>query len=91
MDRWVSELSDGVILVEAESSLDLVHCSILLDLDGVGVKVLDITRIHEDENFLWIVSEGYDVLNIADGHLLHSFEVKLGSVQIFLIIGDLND
>ena len=91
MDRWVSKLPDGVILVEAESTLDLVHCGVLLDLDSVGVQVLDITRIHEYENFLWVVPEGNDVLDIADGHLLHSFEVKLGSVQIFLIIGDLDD
>ncbi len=91
MDWWVSKLPYWVILVEAESSLDLVHCGILLDLDGVGVQVLDITRIHEDENLLWVVPEGYDVFNVADGHLLHSLEVKLGSVQIFLVIGDLDD
>ena len=91
MDRWVGKLPDGVILVETESTLDLVHCGILLDLDGVGVKVLNVSRVHENEHFLWVVAEGYDVLNIADGHLLYSFEVKLRSVQIFLIIGDLDD
>ena len=75
MDRWVGELPDRVVLVEAESALDLVHCSVLLDLDGVGVKVLNVPRVHEYENFLWVVAEGNDVLDIADGHLLHSFEV----------------
>lgn len=90
MDWWVSKFPDGVILVEAESSLYLVHCGILLDLDGVGVQVLNITRIHEDENLLWVVPESNDVFDVADGHLLHRFEVKLGSVQIFLIVGDLD-
>ena len=91
LDRWVGELPDGVILVEAESALDLVHCGVLVDLDGVGVEVLDVSRVHEYENFLWVVAEGNYVLDIADGHLLHSFQVKLGSVQIFLVIGDLDD
>ena len=91
LNRWVGKLPDWVIFIEAESTLYLVHCGILLHLNGVGVKVLYIARIHEYENLFWVVPEGDDVLDIADGHFLHSFEVKLGSVQIFLIISDLDD
>jgi hypothetical protein len=87
--RWIGKLPDGVILVEAESTLDLVHCGILLDLYSVRIKVLNVSRVHEYENFIWVVAEGNDILDIANGHFLHCFEVKLGSVQIFLIIGDL--
>jgi hypothetical protein len=91
LDRWVGKLPDGIILIETESTLDLVHCGILLDLDCVGIKMLNVSRVHEYENFLWVVAEGNDILDIANGHLLYSFEVKLRSVQIFLIISDLDD
>lgn len=91
MDGWVGKLADGVILVEAEGTLDLVHCGILLDLYSVWIKVLNVSRVHENEHFLWVVAEGNNILDIANCHLLYSFEVKLRSVQIFLIIGDLDD
>lgn len=64
LDRWVSVLSDWVRVIEAEQTLDLVKGHSLLYLDRVGVQVLDVLCVQEDESLLRIEAEGDDVLNV---------------------------
>jgi hypothetical protein len=42
LDWRVSELAYWVILVEAESTLYLIHCRVFLHLDGVRVQMLNV-------------------------------------------------
>lgn len=62
-----------------------------MHLAHVGVKLLDVLGIEENESLLWVEPESDDVLYVADSHLCNLLLSKLRSVHELLIISDLDD
>lgn len=66
----------------------------LLHSDHVRVQVLDVLDIRKDKGLFGVKAEGDDVLDVAETHrnrALRSFKFQLGTVDVLLIVGDLDD
>ena len=93
MHRWEREFSNVVRLIETKNTFNLVVVDVLLDFDNVRVQMLDVFDVGKDECFFWVKAESNNVLYVVYSHghcAFWTFELKLWSVNIFLIIGDLD-
>lgn len=91
--RWERELSNVVRLIKSKNTFDLVEVYMLLNFNYVGVQMLNVFHIGEDECFFWVETESNNVLNVVYAHgncAFWTFELKLWSVNIFLIVRDLD-
>ena len=92
--RWEREFSNVVRLVETKNTFNLVVIDVLLDFDNVRVQMLDVFDVGKDECFFWVKAESNNVFYVVYSHrhcAFWTFELKLWSVNIFLIIGDLDN
>jgi len=88
------ELADGIGLIKAEDTLDLVVVDVFLDTDDVGVEVLDVGDIGEDKSLCWVEAERDDVLDVVETHLngaLRTVQLKFRPVDVLLIVSDLDN
>ena len=93
LNRWEREFSNVVRLIETKNTFNLVVIDVLLDFDNVRVQMLYVFDVGKDECFFWVKAESNNVLNVVYSHrhcAFWTFELKLWSVNIFLIIGDLD-
>jgi len=66
---------------------------VLLDFDNVRVQMLDVFDVGKDECFFWVKAESNNVFYVVYSHrhcAFWTFELKLWSVNIFLIVRDLD-
>lgn len=61
------------MLFEPEDSLDLAIIDVFLELDYVGVQLLDVVNIGENERFVGVEPKGKDIANVILAHLIGSF------------------
>jgi hypothetical protein len=85
------KLAGVVRLVEAEYALDLVEGHVFLHLYGVGVQVLDIFHIAENEGLLWVEAESDDVFHVVLSHLDDVVKIEFWLVDVFFVVSDLNN
>ena len=65
----------------------------LLDAKHILVHVTDVVAVREDKGFLWVETEGQNVLDVVLAHLERTFrsvELNFWLVDIFLVISDLD-
>ena len=82
------------MLFEPEDSLYLAIIDVFLELDYVGVQLLDVVNIGENEGFVGVEPKRKDIANVILAHLIGSFrpiQLNLLLVQILLVVSDLND
>mmetsp|Transcript_56151 Transcript_56151/g.64089 ORF Transcript_56151/g.64089 Transcript_56151/m.64089 type:complete len:224 (-) Transcript_56151:324-995(-) len=85
------EFSTVVTIVESENTSDLVGGNMSLTLQNVGVQVLDVFDIGENESFLGVKSTGNDIFNIFHSHLNALIQFEILFMNILFIISDLDD
>lgn len=93
LDGWERKFSDVVRLVEAKDALDLVEVYVFLNANHVWIELLNVINVTEDKGLLGVKAEGNDILDVAEAHrnrALRAFKVQLGTVDKFLIVGDLD-
>ena len=94
LDGREGELANIVRLVESKDSLDLVEVHVFLHAEHVGVQVLDVLNVAENECLFRVKSKCNDVLDVVEAHANGAFgtiKVELRTVDKLLVICNLDD
>lgn len=62
----------------------------LLHPHDIWIQRAHVLRVDEDESFLWIISQSYDVLDVLNSHALELLQVSFFP-EVLLVIGNLDD
>lgn len=93
LNGWERKLADVVWLIEAENTFDLVVINVFLHFDNVGVKMLNVFDVWENECLGGVESKRNYVFDVVKTHLnssLWSFKLHLWLVNVLLIVCDLD-
>ena len=63
----------------------------LLELQNVGVEILDVLYVRKDKGLLRIKTESDNILDVGDSHLNGLLKSILRSVEILLIVSNLDN
>lgn len=86
-------LSDVLVLLKSEDSLDLAIIDMFLELDDVGVQFFNVVNVGEDESFFGIEPKRENIFDVVLAHLigtLRPVQLNLLLVQVLLIVRDLD-